>query len=260
MARHYSPISCSESEFSELQRLAGCTDNPRLATRADMVLECIRGTRIKDIADSLGERQATVIKWRDRFVEHGVEGLQNLPRGKAAGVFGEPFRERLRETVLSKPPDGHPYWTGALLAETLDVPLFAVWRYLSKDGIRLLDMRDSSTPEPETEPEPEPENAAERKPVRKTVAVPLQITWDESELDGADLPNLEIIARVHDGNHVILEGAIQLTDKFHGIFSQSTDIAVSDRSICLSIGRPSGNDHLTTQTLEEMNSRSSRRP
>ena len=117
--------------------------NPRVAARAAMVLASLGDEQIKDIASRFEERPATVIKWRKRFAEMGIAGLQNLPRGKSGGMYGAPFQTQLRELLDQDPPDGASYWTGKLLAEALDVPLYIVTRYLHKEGIRLLDVRRS---------------------------------------------------------------------------------------------------------------------
>ena len=50
------------------------------AERAAIVLACADGTGTSETARRLGVSRPTVIKWRDRFAEHGVAGLDDEPR------------------------------------------------------------------------------------------------------------------------------------------------------------------------------------
>ena len=144
MARKSAPLHCSESEKAELQDLIQNAKQPRIAERATLVLEFIQGSTITEIAERHSAQPNTVIKWKRRYAEQGIEGLLNLPRGNTKDVYGKDFRKRLVELVHSSPPDGAEYWTGPLLAKALDVPLYAVHVYLRKSQIHLLDLRNKS--------------------------------------------------------------------------------------------------------------------
>ena len=141
MARTSAPLQCSESEIEELQDLVQNAKQPRIAERATLVLEFIQGSTITEIAERHSAQPNTVIKWKRRYAEQGIEGLLNLPRGSTKDVYGKDFQKRLVELVHSSPPDGAEYWTGPLLAKALDVPLYAVHVYLRKSQIHLLDLR-----------------------------------------------------------------------------------------------------------------------
>ena len=138
MARHDPPLVLSSEDRQELERFISQNKetNPRLAQRASIVLSCGSGKSVKDIADELSECRESVIKWRRRYVQSGIAGLSNHPRGKSMEGYGEDLIVRLREAVLTEPPDGR-YWTAPMLAEHLGVPLRPVRRYLMKAGIHL---------------------------------------------------------------------------------------------------------------------------
>lgn len=71
-------IHCSESERIELHKIVNSQKaEHRIVRRAKMVLLCLDGMQIKDIASKLGERPNTVSLWRDRFAEQGIPGLQD---------------------------------------------------------------------------------------------------------------------------------------------------------------------------------------
>ena len=141
MTRKSSPLSCSPECRRELEKLAADSNSPRLAQRARMILMCLESRQINMIAKSLNERPNTIIFWKSRFREGGVEALRNLPRGRQNTVYGQNFLKQLKETLDSRPPEGHPRWSGALLARTLGVPEHVVWRYLRKEGIHLTRQR-----------------------------------------------------------------------------------------------------------------------
>ncbi len=145
------PIECSKSTIEKLQAMANDPSEPRLAVRASIVLACIAGESGKSIAERFHEREATVSKWKKRFLTYGVEGLKNEPRGYSGKMYGKPFRERLLAMLRSNPPEGEKYWTCRTLAEALGVPGYVVTRYLRVEGIHLMDERksrmESSAPE-----------------------------------------------------------------------------------------------------------------
>lgn len=75
MSRIPEKVSCSITDRNRLLDLANDTNQPRVALRAQMVLKCADGKRIKDIASEYHERPNTVILWRDRFIQSGIDGL-----------------------------------------------------------------------------------------------------------------------------------------------------------------------------------------
>ena len=55
----------------------------RWRLRSRIELACAKGTTNRDVAGKLGVNQATVSKWRSRFVAHRLEGLTDEPRSGA---------------------------------------------------------------------------------------------------------------------------------------------------------------------------------
>ena len=151
MPRKYAKIDCSKEDIIELTKMSSDESNIRLATRAKIVLGCIEGKQIKDIAAELNERPNTVITWRRRFSENGIEGLLNRPRGYSGNRYGADLRERILSKLNTPPPDGMEHWTGNTLSQDLNVPPDVIWRCLRKEGIKLTDVKigavdDSGSP------------------------------------------------------------------------------------------------------------------
>ena len=138
MPRTALPLQCSGEDIMSLNKLISAhKTEQRLSRRAKMVLMCAEGRQVKDIAAELKERPNTVIVWRERFREQGIEGLKDAHRSGKPVEYGEEFRNRVLNKLTEKPPNGLAKWDGAELAQALGVSADAVWRLLRKEGIQL---------------------------------------------------------------------------------------------------------------------------
>src|ERR1039457_3228132 len=78
MARGAPAISCGPEERRELARLAGSrTESRSMVERAQIILGCLAGKRVKEVARACHTRPNTVIKWRQRFAQQGCAGLRD---------------------------------------------------------------------------------------------------------------------------------------------------------------------------------------
>ena len=138
MSRTAAPLDCPADMKQELIRLSKSrTDEARLVERAKIVLECLAGKRIDQIAVDLGIRAATVGMWRKRFAAQGVAGLADLPRSGKPPTYPANMKQRILKQLETKPPAGLAAWDGSALAHALGVSDDAVWRILRKEGIQL---------------------------------------------------------------------------------------------------------------------------
>ena len=81
MGRNAPTISCGLEDRHELERLAGSrTESRQRVERAQIILGCLTGRRVKEIASQCHTRSNTVIKWRQRFVQDGLAGLNDARR------------------------------------------------------------------------------------------------------------------------------------------------------------------------------------
>jgi transposase len=102
-----------------------------------MILGCLEGVRVQEVAARCQTRANTVIKWRERFVAQGLAGLEDEPRPGAKKVYGEAFRLRVLATLEQPPPAGQAVWDGPALARAVGGSVHAVWRVLRREGICL---------------------------------------------------------------------------------------------------------------------------
>lgn len=76
-------VVLSEEQEAELSKLVRSKRTSlRLSQRARIVLLAAQGLRNKDIAEQLGVGRVQVARWRERYVEAGLAGIErDLPRG-----------------------------------------------------------------------------------------------------------------------------------------------------------------------------------
>ena len=130
--------SCSEKGRKTLEEWASSrTMEARLVERARIILRCLRGESVSQIARDLQIRPNTVIDWRRRFDREGVAGLHDRPRPGKPVQYGADFRSRVLATLEEPPPAGQAQWDGPAVAKRLGTSVHAVWRVLRKEGICL---------------------------------------------------------------------------------------------------------------------------
>jgi transposase len=109
----------------------------RLVERAQIVLKCLEGEGVAEIARHLKIRPNTVIEWRRRFELEGIKGLRDRPRSGKPKQYNAEFRNRVLRTLELPPPFGQACWDGPALAKELETSVHAVWRLLRKEGVCL---------------------------------------------------------------------------------------------------------------------------
>ena len=100
-------IKLSGAERSELERLArGRKVWRALSDGAHIVLLAAEGLTNVQIANTLGINNLTARKWRNRFAEHGMDGLQDEPRpGRPRHIDDDAVAEVVRKTCVDAPFD-----------------------------------------------------------------------------------------------------------------------------------------------------------
>jgi transposase len=126
-------ITVTEEQRATLARWARGRSTPvRLMQRARMVLMAADGKQNKDIADELGMQPSTVGRWRKRFADSGLAGIEkDAPRGGRKATMQRRWAKRIVETTLHETPPNATHWSTRSLAEHLGVSanlVFRVWK------------------------------------------------------------------------------------------------------------------------------------
>jgi transposase len=142
MPRHAPELNCSaEDKASLIAVTKSRTAEARAVERAKIVLACLEGKEIQQVARELGVSIPTVSKWRQRFALWGLRGLRDQLRPGKPAKYDAAFRNRVLALLEQPPPPGMSHWDGPTVAERLDASVYAVWRVLRREGIYLQRLR-----------------------------------------------------------------------------------------------------------------------
>ena len=142
MPRYAPALECSAEEVAGLTAISTSrTEEARLVERARIVLACLEGKQMQQVARELGVSIPTVGKWRKRFALWGLRGLLDQPRSGKPVTYDAAFRNRVLALLEQPPPPGMSHWDGPAVAERLGASVHAVWRVLRREGIYLQRVR-----------------------------------------------------------------------------------------------------------------------
>ena len=138
MPRHAPELECSDEDREQLVTWSKSrTEEARFVLRARIVLACLEGREIQQVALDLRVSNPTVSKWRSRFALFGLRGLWDQPRPGKPPTYGTAFRNRVLKLLEQTPPAGQARWDAPSMAEQLGATKHAVWRVLRAEGIYL---------------------------------------------------------------------------------------------------------------------------
>lgn len=113
-------VVIDEEQRRRLEAVARSRTAPvRQVQRARIVLGAADGMSNAAIARALSLRENTVRTWRGRFAEHGMAGLDDLPRPGRPVVYGPDVHLRIVATATSELPEADSQWSHRLLAQEL---------------------------------------------------------------------------------------------------------------------------------------------
>lgn len=128
-------IELTNEQERELKKLARSkTVSVRLAQRAVIVLLAAQGMQNKDIADALCVGRVQVGRWRDRYAEAGLFGIErDLPRGAPPVKVDV---ARLVELTTQTKPEAATHWSTRKMAAVLEVSPSTVMRHWQANGLK----------------------------------------------------------------------------------------------------------------------------
>src|SRR5712691_8751700 len=142
MPRHAPDLECSAEDKASLVAITKSrTEEARTVERARVILACLEGKEIQQVARELGVSIPTVSKWRRRFALWGLRGLRDRLRSGKPARYDAAFRNRVLALLEQPPPPGLSHWDGPAVAEKLNSSVYAVWRVLRREGIYLQRLR-----------------------------------------------------------------------------------------------------------------------
>ncbi len=128
-------IVLTDDERAELTRLVRSKrTSVRLSQRARIVLLCAAGTQNKEIADQLGVGRVQVARWRERYRQWRLAGIErDLPRGAPPVKVDVPH---LVELTTQSKPEAATHWSTRKMAAALGVSAATVSRHWRANGLK----------------------------------------------------------------------------------------------------------------------------
>lgn len=109
----------------------------RLVVRAKIILAAAEGARNKDIARELGTTPHAVARWRNRFVEGGLEAIRNnRPRTSQKPSKQQELAQKILDTTTQVKPANATHWSTRTLAKELGVSQSMVHRVWKAAGLK----------------------------------------------------------------------------------------------------------------------------
>ena len=150
MARIHESYTITEEQRQELESLLRSPKTGQgLAVRAKIVLLTSTGMTAEEAVLQLRMTLRTIYRWRKRFKELGIEGLQDRPRsGQPKKLSEAKVKEVLRMTVECIPREA-THWSVRLMAKAADLTTWQVrqvWNAADLKPHRLKNFKISNDP------------------------------------------------------------------------------------------------------------------
>jgi transposase len=132
------PITLSDEDRPTLERWSHGRSTPaRLVLRANIVLAAVEGKENRAIAEELGTDRMLVGKWRKRFAEKGLAGIEkDAPRGGRKPTARNALAAKIVEWTTQKKPANATQWSTRTLAKELGTNHTLVNRVWRANGLK----------------------------------------------------------------------------------------------------------------------------
>jgi transposase len=121
----------------ELSRIAQSRSLPAgYVFRARLILMLAEGASFSAIKQRLGTTAPTIIRWKQRFLASGLDGLDTSHPGQPPSVLTPKLRAGILSATRRQPRDGSTQWSCRKLAAELGVSKDAVHRVWKEAGLK----------------------------------------------------------------------------------------------------------------------------
>ena len=137
MARKAIEIQLTADECKSLEDIVKkSTSEQRTVLRAQIILLVAEGHSNKEVMEILDVSKPVVVKWRKRFAQDRLEGLNDAHRSGKPRVYGPEVRIKVAAEAC-KPPEGQTHWTTRELAKHIGkINYTTVHRILKAEKIK----------------------------------------------------------------------------------------------------------------------------
>lgn len=137
MARYGELLKLTDEEREELTSWTRARSMPAGDVfRARLILALAEGRTWEEIVSSLHTSKPTIARWKLRFEEAGIAGLEPRHKGSLPRAATPSVQARVARRVQQKPPDGSTHWSCRKLAADLGLSHATVQRILVRTKLQ----------------------------------------------------------------------------------------------------------------------------
>lgn len=130
-------LPLSPEQAAELMSIAQSRSLPAgYVFRAKLILLLAEGQSFRTIKDRLQTTAPTIIRWKERFLANGLDGLDTFHPGQKPTVLTPALRARILAATRKKPADGSTHWSCRKLAGALGISKDVVHRVWKEAGLK----------------------------------------------------------------------------------------------------------------------------
>ncbi len=133
MARYRELLVLTPEQREELGRWAQSRTLPAGDVfRARLILALADGVSYRQIKETLQTTAPTISRWKQRFEQHGIEGLEPRHKGSQPRTATPAVQAKVCRKVQQKPGDGSTHWSVRKLAAEMGLSKSSVQRILAQ--------------------------------------------------------------------------------------------------------------------------------
>lgn len=154
MARVAQPITATAEQYQELLVMnRSLKIEKRYSQRSSVILLSLQGKSLKEIIDSTGMSRPVVNKWRQRFRQYGLDGLNDAARSGKPSVITAKQKAMVVQKACEKPTGGYTNWSQERIAEQVGISQSKVHQILKQADLKphKIDYWCGKSPDPEFE-------------------------------------------------------------------------------------------------------------
>jgi transposase len=136
--RRANPVALDPKQREQLEAFKrGRRVSVRLAERAAIVLHAADGLENQQIGQLLGISRQKVGRWRDRYAEHGLAGIEkDAPRPGRKRRIDDRQRAAVVRKTLKQRPQGQTHWSRSTMAAATGLSDSTVGRIWREHGLK----------------------------------------------------------------------------------------------------------------------------
>ena len=137
MRRNQIVLLVTEEQRSELGRWAASRTLPAGDVfRARLILALADGRTYSEIMVALQTTAPTISRWKQRFEEHAIAGLEPRHKGSQPRVADAAVQAKIARKTQQKPADGSTHWSCRKMAQALGLSKSTVQRVWSQARLK----------------------------------------------------------------------------------------------------------------------------